>query len=308
MVDSIQHANSLADVREQRPVYLAIGVFDGVHRGHQKLLQTMVTAAREAGACPAVLTFYPHPLVVIRGLEGRLYLTSLERRLELLAEQGVELVIVHPFDEEVRTTRAREFVAQLCRAMDLRQLWGGSFSLGYDREGTADYLGELGTELGYTVHLFDELVSWNGQQVSSSRIRQSLAAGDMAEVNGCLARRFEVQGVVVEGDHRGRQLSFPTANLAVWEQQLLPANGVYAAYAFLDGVRYGAATNVGVRPTVGGLSLAVEAYLLDFDREIYGETLTLAFVQRIREERKFSGLEALQQQIGADVAAIRAIL
>ena len=308
MVDKIQRANSLAEVSETRPVYLAIGVFDGVHRGHQQLLKAMVTAAREAGTCPAVLTFYPHPLAVIRGLAGRIYLTDLERRVELLAELGIELVIVHPFDDEVRTTQAREFVDQLGRAMDLRQLWGGSFSLGYQREGTADYLRELGSELGFTVHLFNDLVSWNGQEVSSSRIRQALAAGDIEEVNGCLARPFEVQGIVIEGDHRGRLLGFPTANLAVWEQLLLPANGVYAAYGFLNGVRYGAATNVGVRPTVNGAALSVEAHLLDFDREIYGEKLTLAFVRRIREERKFAGLDALKQQIGADVATIRAVL
>lgn len=308
MVDTFQRANSLAEVSEERPVYLAIGVFDGVHRGHQHLLKAMVTAAREAGACPAVLTFYPHPLAVIRGLEGRIYLNDLERRLELLAELGIELAIVHPFNDIVRTTRAREFVEQLRRAMDVRQLWGGSFSLGYQREGTADYLRDLGAELGFSVHLFNDLVSWNGQEVSSSRIRQALAAGNIEEVNGCLARPFEVEGTVIEGDHRGRLLGFPTANLAVWEQLLLPANGVYAAYAFLNGVRYGAATNVGVRPTVNGATLSVEAHLLDFDREIYGETLTLAFIRRIREERKFAGLEALKQQIGADVATIRAVL
>ena len=308
MVDTFRRANSLAEVSEERPVYLAIGVFDGVHRGHQHLLKAMVDAARQAEACPAVLTFYPHPIAVIRCLEGRIYLNDLERRLDLLAELGIELVIVHPFNDKVRTTRGREFVDQLCTAMYLRQLWGGSFSLGYQREGTADYLRELGSEQGFTVHLFNDLVSWNGQEVSSSRIRQALAAGDIEEVNGCLARPFEVQGMVIEGDHRGRLLGFPTANLAVWEQLLLPANGVYAAHAYLDGVRYGAATNVGVRPTVNGSALSVEAHLLDFDREIYGETLTLAFVQRIRDERKFAGLDALKQQIGADVVTIRAVL
>jgi riboflavin kinase / FMN adenylyltransferase len=308
MVDTLQRVNSLQEVRERRPVYLAIGVFDGVHRGHQHLLKMMVSAAREAGARPAVLTFHPHPLAVIRGLEGRIYLTSVERRLALLAELGIELAIVHPFNDEVRTTRAATFIDQLCAAMDLRQLWGGSFSLGYQREGTAGFLRELGRERGFTVEVINDLVSWNGKEVSSSRIRNALARGDIEEVNGCLARHFEVQGIVIEGDHRGRLLGFPTANLAVWDQQLLPANGVYAAYGYLDGVRYGAAANVGIRPTVDGTALAVEAYLLDFDREIYGETLSLAFVARIREERKFSGLDALKEQIGADVAAIRALL
>jgi riboflavin kinase / FMN adenylyltransferase len=308
MVDTLQSVNSLEEVRERRPVYLAIGVFDGVHRGHQHLLQMMVAAAREAGACPAILTFYPHPLAVIRGLEGRIYLTSVERRLALLAKLGIELAIVHPFNDEVRTTRAATFVDQLCAAMDLRQLWGGSFSLGYQREGTAAVLSELGRERGFTLEVINDLVSWNGKEVSSSRIRNALADGDIEEVNGCLARQFQVQGTVIEGDHRGRLLGFPTANLAVWEQQLLPAKGVYAAYAYLEGVRFGAATNVGFRPTVDGTALAVEAHLLDFDREIYGETLALSFVTRIRDERKFSGLDALKEQIGADVATIRTLL
>lgn len=308
MIENFQRVDSLEEVQERQATYLAIGVFDGVHRGHQHLLTNMVAEAHTAGAMPAVLTFFPHPLAVIRGLQGRIYLTDLERRLDLLAALGIELVVVHPFNDEVRTTRAKTFVERLCAAMDLRQLWGGSFSLGYQREGTAEYLRELGTERGFSVHVINDLVSWNGKEVSSSRIRQALAEGDIEEVNGCLARHFEVAGKVIEGDHRGHLLGFPTANLEVWEQQLLPANGVYAAYADLDGVRYGAATNVGVRPTVNGASISVEAHLLDFDREIYGEMLSLAFVHRIREERKFSGLDALKQQIGADVEAIRALL
>jgi riboflavin kinase / FMN adenylyltransferase len=308
MVDQFERVNSLREIEERRPTFLAIGVFDGVHRGHQHLLEKMVVEARTAGASPAVLTFFPHPLAVIRGLQGRIYLTTLERRIALLRELGIELVIVHPFDDEVRTTRAKLFVDRLCAAMELRQLWGGSFSLGYQREGTADYLRELGSERGFTVHEINDLVSWNGREVSSSRIRGALAEGDIEDVNGCLARLFEVEGLVIEGDRRGRLLGFPTANLAVWDELLLPENGVYAAYAYLEGVRYGAATNLGVRPTVNGASISVEAHLLDFDREIYGELLSLHFVRRIREERKFSSLDALKQQIGADVTTIRAVL
>ncbi|MDT8306055.1 MAG: bifunctional riboflavin kinase/FAD synthetase [Anaerolineae bacterium] len=308
MTERFQRVDSLEEITGRRPTYLAIGVFDGVHRGHQHLLERMVAAAREAGATPAVLTFFPHPLAVIRGLEGRIYLTDLERRLELLAAPGIELAIVHPFNDDVRRTRAKTFIDRLCAAMDLRQLWGGSFSLGYQREGTVEYLRDLGSERGFTVQLINDLVTWKGDEVSSSRIRRALAEGDIEEVNGCLGRLFEIEGTVIKGDRRGHLLGFPTANLAVWEQQLLPANGVYAAYAYLDGVRYGAATNVGVRPTVNGANMSVEAHLLDFDREIYGERLSLAFVHRIREERKFSDLEALKQQISADVEAIRALL
>lgn len=305
MAENFQRVDRLSDIQERLPTFLAIGVFDGVHRGHQHLLQKMVAAARAAGARPAVLTFFPHPTEVILDLKGRLYLTTLERRVALLAAHGIELVIVHPFDETVRTTRARTFIQRLCRVMALRQLWGGNFSLGYQREGNAEFLQELGKEKGFSVHLIQELVQWNGERVSSSRIRRALAGGDMVEVNGCLGRPFCVGGEVMLGDQRGRTLGFPTANLDVWKKQLLPAHGVYATYATLNGERYQAATNVGVRPTVNDRKLLVEAHLLDFDREIYGETLSLEFITRIRDEHKFSNLGDLTRQIRTDVATVR---
>ena len=308
MVDSFRLVNDLAEIRERVPTFLAIGVFDGVHRGHQHLLGEMVAAARTVGARPTVMTFFPHPKEVILDLEGRLYLTTLERRTKLLAAQGIELVIVHPFDETVRQTRARTFIERVCRRMELREIWGGGFSLGYRREGDADFLRALGEKKGFHVRVMDDLVKWQGERVSSSRIRRALAEGEMAEVNGCLGRPFRVSGTVTMGDQRGRELGFPTANLAVWEKQLLPANGVYAAYATLGGKEYRAATNVGIRPTVNDRQLLVEAHLFDFQREIYGETLALDFVQRVRDERKFPDLEALTTQIRLDVATVQELL
>jgi riboflavin kinase/FMN adenylyltransferase len=308
MADSFKRVNDLAEVEERRPIFLAIGVFDGVHRGHQHLLQTMVAEARAAGAIPAVLTFFPHPKVVIQGLEGRIYLTTLERRVRLLAAQGIDLVVVHPFSEAVRNTRAAAFIDRLCRHLDLRQLWGGSFSLGYKREGDAAYLQKVGKEKGFTVHLIQELVQWRGERVSSSRIRHALAQGDMEEVNGCLDRAFCVDGKVIVGDRRGHMIGFPTANLDVWEQQLLPGNGVYATYAGLGEEKFAAATNVGIRPTVADPRLSVEAHLLNFDREIYGETLALEFIAHIRDERKFPSLDALKAQITADVTQAKELL
>lgn len=308
MALSFERVDDLAQVSERRPTYLAIGVFDGVHRGHQHLLGMMVAEARRAGVVPAVLTFFPHPRVVIQELSGRLYLTTVERRVQLLAAQGLELINVHPFDDEVRTTRAADFVDRLCRYLDLRQLWGGSFSLGYNREGDADFLRRLGNDRGFTVRKVDDLVQWDDRPVSSSRIRRALSAGDIAEVNGCLNRRFRVEGKILRGDRRGHTIGFPTANIEVWEQKLLPANGVYATYAYLGGQRYQAATNIGVRPTVADTRLSAEAHLLDFNDEIYGERLALEFVSRIRDERKFPDLDALKHQIQADVARVRDLL
>lgn len=308
MSQNFQRVDNLAQVPDRKPTMLAIGVFDGVHLGHQDLLQTMAAKAQREGARSAVLTFFPHPLEVIQDITGRIYLTTLERRVRLLAAQGIELVIVHPFDEKVRKTRAADFVDSLCRVLDLRQLWGGSFSLGYQREGDADFLRRLGEERGFTVNEISNLVSWDGAPVSSSRIRRALSDGDIATVNGCLNRRFAVGGEVVRGDQRGRTIGFPTANLAVWDRQLLPAYGVYAGRAWLEQEPFAAAVNVGVRPTVADPRLVVEAYLLDFDRDIYGQELKVEFVSRIRDEQKFSGLDALKRQIHADVEQVRQLL
>lgn len=294
----------LTNLIKNEPVFLAIGVFDGLHLGHQRLLQRMKEAAVAVGARPGVLTFFPHPKVVTQGISGRIYLTTLEQRLTLLAEQGMEIIIPHTFDEQVRNTRAADFIDQLGKHLHLRQLWGGDFSLGYKREGNGQFLSQLGQSRGFTVQTLTDLVMADGQLVSSSRVRESLASGRIADVNGCLGRPFDVAGEVIHGDQRGRTIGFPTANLAVWEQHLLPANGVYATYAWLGPERFKAATNVGVRPTVNGQRLSVEAHLLDFDRDIYGQQLRLEFMATIREERKFNGLEALKAQIRADVTQV----
>ncbi len=305
---TFEHVTHLSQVSRAFPTVLAIGVFDGVHLGHQRLLQQMVGAAQLSGARAAVLTFFPHPAEVIHGLGDRLYLTTLEERIQRLQALGVDLVITHPFNEEVRQTRAADFVEQLRRFLDLRQLWGGSFSLGYQREGTYDYLRALGTHYGFTVHGIADLAILGGERVSSSRIRQSLQAGDLADVNACLGRRFGVTGRVVTGRRLGHTIGFPTANLHIWERQLLPAYGVYAAYAWLGDDRYGAAVNVGVRPTVDGQQLTVEAHLLDFEGNVYDHTLRLEFEARIRPEMKFNGLDDLRAQIARDVDTIRSIV
>jgi riboflavin kinase/FMN adenylyltransferase len=253
----------------------------------------------------AVLTFFPHPQRVIRQTSGRYYLTTLSDRVKLLAAQGVDLIITHPFNEEVRHTRAADFVTQLCQHLDMRQLWGGDFALGYNREGDVPFLRRLGEEKGYSVELIEAMVEYEGELVSSTRIRRGLAEGDIAVVNGCLGRPFHLNGTVMQGAQRGRTIGFPTANLHVWDEQLLPAHGVYATYAWLDEQCIPAATNIGVRPTVDGQQLTIEAHLIDFDADLYDKQIRLEFISHIRPEMKFAGLDALKAQIQADVAAIR---
>jgi riboflavin kinase/FMN adenylyltransferase len=220
----------------------------------------------------------------------------------------MDLVVAHPFNAAVKEMRAAEFVDRLCEHLQMRQLWGTRLALGRNREGNADTLRELGVSRGYTVHQLSGLVQWQGEPVSSSRIRHSLRAGEMTEVNGCLGRPYLLRGTVIRGDQRGRTIGFPTANIDHWPEQLLPANGVYATFAWLGDKRYRAATNVGVRPTIADAHLSVEAHLLDFDADIYGAELALEFIQHIRMEQKFAGLPALQAQIERDVTAVRTVL
>ncbi len=305
---SFLHVQHLTEVPHRQPTFLTIGSFDGVHRGHQEVIRSMVTAARQQGVRAAVLTFFPHPKRIVQNLTGPYYITRLSDRVALLEALGVDLVVTHPFNDEVRTTRAADFVQEMLDFLDMRQLWGGNFAFGYKREGDVPFLRKLGAEKGFTVELVKSMVKVRDDWVSSSRIRDCLNTGNVVEANACLGRPFHVTGTVIMGDQRGRTIGFPTANLETWDELLLPANGVYAAYAWVGDNRYLAATNVGVRPTVNGRDVRVEAHLLDFAGDLYGQELKVEFLTRIRAEKKFSGLPALQNQINQDVAEIRSLL
>ncbi|HJZ49555.1 MAG TPA: bifunctional riboflavin kinase/FAD synthetase [Roseiflexaceae bacterium] len=288
---------------------MTIGAFDGVHRGHQHLIGSTVRRARELGCQSAVLTFDPHPDLVIHPDRDRLYLTSLEERAELIAGLGADLLIVMRFTRETMGLSAHEFMSQVRGAVALRELWiGWDFALGRKREGDLARLRQIGQQLGYTVHPVDAFVLADGTPISSTRIRSTLAAGDLESAAMLLGRPFAVSGPVSEGDRRGRTIGFPTANIAVDEQHVLPADGVYVCHAEVWGRRYGAVANIGVRPTFEGSRRKVEAYLLDFADDIYGETLRLTLRQRLRGEKKFDGIAALVAQITADVAEARAWL
>jgi riboflavin kinase/FMN adenylyltransferase len=304
------HVRQLDTIQLDKPSMVTIGVFDGVHRGHQALLRHLVNEAHADERQAVVLTFHPHPDVVLHNIEGRYYLTTPEQRAEYLGEMGVDVVVTHPFDESVRTIRAAAFVDKLIQALNMNCLRVGTdFALGYQREGNVDYLTELGVEKGYEVRPI-ELVTLNGdeERISSSVIRELLEEGNIAKANDLLGRAYTVQGEVIKGDQRGRTIGFPTANMKVWEQQVLPAQGVYAGWASLGDERIMAVTNLGVRPTFDGHTLSLEPHLLDFDRDIYGEILSLSFEHRLRAEQKFSGLDALKAQLNQDIANGRDLL
>ncbi|MBC7811134.1 MAG: bifunctional riboflavin kinase/FAD synthetase [Burkholderiales bacterium] len=304
----MKHIYHLAEAHLEQPSLVTIGVFDGVHIGHQHLIRRLVADAHANNRLAVVLTFFPHPDVVLRGLQGRYYLMTPEQRADEMAKLGVDFVVTHPFDDVVRQLRAADFVDQLVEHLKIDALWVGSdFAMGYKREGNVDYLRAQGEEKGFSLNVIDLIVA-EGATISSTAIRDALLNGDVGQVRDWLGRAYEVEGEVIHGQERGRTIGFPTANTAVWPKQVIPANGVYAGWATIGDERFMAMTNVGVRPTFEGEGVTVEAYLLDFDRDIYGQKVRLSFETRLRAEQKFNGIQELIAQIGKDVEAGRAYL
>lgn len=304
----MSHVHSLDDVSLKNS-WLTIGVFDGVHRGHQQIVQRLTAGAQRARATSAVVTFWPHPATVL-GTGQVKCLTTDDERADLLAALGVDVVVTQVFNAALANTSAREFMKRLRDRLDFRQLLiGYDFALGKGREGNAARLMELGRELGYAVDVIPALGDESGV-ISSTEIRKLVATGDVTEAAKLLGHAYSLHGPVVSGDGRGHDLGFPTANIAYPAQKMLPSNGVYACWAWLAGKRYKAAVNVGIRPQFHDQAGAplVEAYLLEFDREIYGEDLRLDFVARLRDESKFGTVQALVQQIEADVKTANALL
>jgi riboflavin kinase/FMN adenylyltransferase len=304
----MQVVHGLPPAINERPTVMTIGAFDGIHRGHQHLIGSAVRRAEALGCQSAVLTFDPHPDLVTRPERKRLYLSSLDERVELIERLGVDVLVVLPFTQDVKAMTAKDFMLAICQSLALRELWiGWDFALGRKREGDSQRLREIGQELGFVVHPVDPLIV-DSSPVSSSRIRAALAEGDVEMAAQLLGRPFRISGKVVEGDKRGRTIGFPTANVAVDELHVEPGNGVYVCHAHIDGQTYGAVTNIGVRPTFDGTRRTVEAYLLDFTGDIYGETLRLDLLHRLRGEKKFNGVAELIAQINTDTAAARAWL
>lgn len=303
-----QHIYDLTQAHLSQPSMVTIGVFDGVHKGHQYLISRLVEEAHEAGRLAVVLTFFPHPDIVLRGLQGRYYLTTAEQKARLLTDLGVDYVVTHPFNDQVRQIRAADFVDQLVSHLSMEVLWVGSdFAMGYKREGNVPFLQGQGEQKGFSVHEID-LIQNGDTAISSTAIRAALEGGQVEQARKWLGRAYSVAGEVIHGEKRGRLLGFPTANMAVWDEQVIPANGIYASWARLGSETFMAATNVGVRPHFDGTVMTVEPYLLDFDREIYGEVLEITFETRLRPEGKFDSLQALIDQIQRDVDATRAFL
>lgn len=290
------------------PGALALGTFDGVHRGHTVLLAEALRRAAQRGLPGAALTFDPHPLQVIAPPPEPFLLTTLDERLELFGALGLAQVYVIPFDAATRQLSAEAWVNLLHGRIGMVELvCGANYTFGRDRAGNVERLRALAAARGVAVHVTPQ-VHVGGTLVSSTLIRRLLRSGDVQEAARFLGRWYSLEGTVQRGDARGRALGFPTANLAIAEDKLVPGPGIYAAFARTPGGEFQAAVSVGTRPTFGPGALTVEAHLLNFSGDLYGAAVRLRFVQRLREEIAFASAAALVRQIQDDVAETRRLL
>ncbi len=300
--------HSISELEHLRgPLFLAIGVFDGVHLGHQAVISTSTRHVRSAGGTPVVITFDPHPLKVLRPHNAPHLLTATQHKIALIRDLGVEHLLVINFDKKFAATPPENFIEQLvAHSKPLREICvGHEWSFGKDRSGNLDLLKKLGAQFHFDVVGIPP-VKVNGTVVSSTAVRQAIERGDFATAAAMLGRDYTILGTVVPGDKLGKKLGYPTANLSAHSEQF-PPNGVYLAEAWIHGVLYHGVVNLGYRPTVssGKSERVLEIYLLDFDRDIYGEDVEVRFTRYLRPERKFDSLEDLVRQIELDVRQAR---
>jgi len=298
---------SVAELEGLRgPLFLAIGVFDGVHRGHQAVISTSASHAQSVNGTPVVVTFDPHPAKVLRPKRAPHLLTATQHKIALIRNLGVAHLLVINFDRRFSATPPEDFVQQLAtRSKPLREICvGHEWSFGKDRRGNLNLLNKLGAQLGFDV-VGIQPVTVNGVVVSSTAIRQAIEAGDFDTAAEMLGRQYTILGTVTPGDGLGKKIGFPTANLSAHSEQF-PPNGVYLAEAWLDGVLHHGVVNLGYRPTVSHESNRVlEIHLFDFNRDIYGQDVEVRFVQYLRPEQKFESVDALVRQIDLDVRQAR---
>jgi riboflavin kinase / FMN adenylyltransferase len=289
-------------------LHLAVGVFDGVHLGHQALIRGLVGGAQAAGATPVAATFDPLPAQVLAQDPPQSTLADAPERAALLGHAGARAVIVFTFDKAFSQQSAEAFMKRVTSAGDVQRIVvGPDFQFGHGREGAVPALRTLGERYGFAVTVV-EPIALGGAVVSSTRIRQALREGDLDTAQALLGRPYSVTGTIVRGEQRGRALGFPTINVAPPPDKLLPHDGIYATWVVLGDTRYRAASSLGVRPTFGGGPRKLESYILDFSDEVYGQQATVAFVERLRDEIRFDSADDLAKQIATDVHQTRLAL
>jgi riboflavin kinase/FMN adenylyltransferase len=298
----------LGQFSPRKEMLLTIGVFDGVHLGHRHLIAKLNELARKQGYASGVITFSQHPQEVLSPKTRLPSLTRLEQRIALLEDEGVDIVIPIPFTPQLANLSPKQFLSLLKEYLKMKGLVvGPDFALGKGRQGDIDALCRLGQEMDFSLTVVPPMTI-DGETVSSTAIRKALAKGNIKQVQKLLGRPFRLQGRVVSGDRRGTKLGFPTANLEVEPGQALPASGVYACRAYINGQSYPAMTNIGTRPTFGSGPRLIEVYLLDYNGDLYGQELIIDIIERLRNEKKFDTPEQLRKQIAEDVKQGKAML
>jgi len=295
------HGTDNAEI--QRPTVLTLGVFDGLHLGHQLIIRTVAERAKVSGAVPTAITFDPHPRAVLHPASSPPLLQTLDQKVEGFGILGIEQTIVVRFTEEFAQIRAEDFLRDVVsERLQAREVYlGRGFNFGHNREGNIDLLRRVSSELGFVADEAPE-VRLRGQRVSSSRIRDLLAQGRVNLARRMLGRPYGVEGLVVRGNERGHKLGFPTANLHP-QNRVIPAHGVYVTGTLIDGQWRRSVTNVGTRPTFEtGTEPSVETFVINWSGDLYGDVIRVRFLYRLRDEKKFGSLEELKAQIENDVA------
>ncbi len=291
------------------PSALTIGVLDGVHRGHQALLERLASEAATRGLSPGVVTLHPHPITVLRPEIQASYLTTLERRIELMMQAGMAWVIPMTFTSDVAEIECEDLARAFDELVGMRLMVLGpdaAFGRGAPKD-TYERMLRLGDEIGFEVLRIEPLMH-DHERYSSTAVRNALAAGEMRRVAALLGRPYSLSGPIVKGFERGRTIGFPTANISVAADRAMPALGVYATRALVNGQRFNGATNIGRRPTFDEGHVSIETNLLDFEGDLYGQRMEIEFVERIRSEVKFASADELTAQIAKDVAKAREVL
>lgn len=299
--------NTIEDIANVEPVAVALGNFDGIHRGHRELIETAVREADRKGIRSAVFTFSEHPRNVMAGKTVVKNIIYEDEKVALLEKAGVDYLFSLPFDEKMRTQTPEAFVRELLmdRFRVSTAICGFNFTYGHKAAGTADTLREAGRNHGFDVVVIPSVLV-NGEVVSSTLIRECIAGGNIHKATELLGRSYTLRGTVIHGQKLGRTIGFPTCNITVDETMVTPANGVYITNCYIDGIRHCSITNVGNKPTVGTFETNIETNILNFNEEVYGKTIVVEFIEQIRVEKKFSGLEELKKQIREDLRAASA--
>ncbi len=287
---------------------ITLGNFDGLHLGHQALIRMVIGRAKEVGGLSLVVTFRPHPLKILAPEKCPPLISIYEEKIKLFEKLGIDVLVKIPFTLSFSSMTPRDFVKNvLCDQLGAKEIFVGyNYRFGKGREGNIQMLRELGKEFGFVVREIEQ-VSLDGEVISSTRIRGFLKDGDVEHAARLLGRDYAITGVVVKGDGRGKTLGFPTANIAS-KHAIVPSDGVYAVRLSARDKCYDGVANIGLRPTFAKKELAIEVHVFDFDEDLYGEEISIYFIKKIREERKFENIEALIGQINSDIKAAKEIL